>query len=166
MDGPTTITVTTAPLAVTLPKGTATVPTNYLAPMTFSTRAPAAAATASFVHVSSRGVALPFDLRNDASDTTLIYVRPSGCLWPIDARVDITLDPGLPDGFGRPLAVAATGSFMTARIASQAADGGCAPGDGGAIDGATDGAGGDDAAPEASANDAGDDAASDVQSAN
>ena len=139
LDGTSTVTLTTSPLSVTLPSGTATVPTDYLAPMTFSTRAPARGALISFVHVSAAGQALPFDLLNDTRNATRVYVKPLGCLWPVAARVDITLDAGLPDGFGRPLAAATTGSFMTARIASQPEDAGCAPGDAGATDASDDG---------------------------
>src|SRR5215471_15585820 len=103
LDGPTTVTVMTSPLTITLPSSTATVPTDYLAPIAFSTRAPAHAALMSFIHVSTGGRALSFDLVNDARDGRRVYVRPLGCLWPIDARVDVTADAGLPDGFGRTL---------------------------------------------------------------
>jgi len=186
MDGPTTITVMTTPLTLTLPSGTATVPTDYPAPIAFSTRAPARAALMSFIHVSAGGRALSFDLANDARDARRVFIKPLGCLWPVDARVDITADAGLPDGFGRALATATTGSFMTARVASQPDDAGCGPGDAGPMDasdaGAADGppgeAGGDvpidggtDDAPIDSAagdaNDAGvDDGSADGQSTN
>ena len=142
--GTTNVTVMTSPLTVTLPTGTATVPTDYLAPVAFSTRAPDHDALTSFIHVSSRGQALSFDLVNDSRDARRVYIRPLGCPWPVDSRIDVAADVGLPDGFGRPLAAATTGSFMTARIASQPADGGCGPGDAGAIDA---GDGGVDAPP-------------------
>jgi len=145
LDGTSTVTLMTSPLTVGLPSGTATVPTDYLAPVTFSTRAPAGAALTSFIHVSAGGQALPFDPQNDSRDATRLYLKPRGCPWPVDSRVDITVDPGLPDGFGRPLAATAKGSFMTARIASQPIDGGCGPGDASVMD-ANDG-GADDAGP-------------------
>ena len=142
LDGTSMVTVTTSPLTITLPSGTATVPTDYVAPIVFSTRAPDHRALTTFVHVSAAGQALPFDLLNDARDETRVNLKPLGCLWPVASRVDISLDAGLPDGFGRPLAAAAKGSFMTAKIASQPVDAGCAPGDAGAADandaGATD----------------------------
>jgi len=158
--GTTTVTVMTSPLAVTLPTSTATVPTDYLAPIAFSTRAPAHTALAGFIHVSSRGQALSFDVVDDARDARRLYIKATGCPWPVDSRIDIAADAGLPDGFGRPLAAATTGSFMTARLASQPADAGCGflgdagamdAGDGGAMDAmdATPGDGSDDVPMEA-----------------
>jgi len=142
MDGPSSITVTTAALTVTLPTSSATVPTSYLAAMAFSTRTPATAALAPFIHVhaASDGAALPFALAPDAGDSKRIYIGPAGCLggWPPDARVEITADAGLPDAFGRRLAAAAHGSFMTAHIAATPVDGGCGPGDAGSGDGGSD----------------------------
>jgi hypothetical protein len=167
MDGPTSITVMTAPLTVTLPAGTATVPTSYFIPIAFSTRAPAKDALKSFVHVSWRGAELPFDPASDATDARRLYVVPAACLggWPADARLDVTVDPGLPDGFGRLLAARATGAVMTAHIAAPPVDGGCAP-DAGAIDGAMDDGAGD--APTSDADDDGapDGEPSDAQAAN
>jgi hypothetical protein len=148
MDGPTSITVTTAALTVTLPTSSATVPTTFLAAMAFSTRAPAAAALAPFIHVhaASDGAALPFVLAPDAGNSKRIYIGPAGCLggWPPDARVEITADAGLPDAFGRPLAAAASGSFMTAHIAATPVDGGCGPGDAGPGDAGSGETGGGD----------------------
>lgn len=174
LDGATTITVMTAPLTVTLPSGTATVPTDYLAPIALSTRAPAHASLMSFIHVSARGRALSFDLVNDGHDPKRVYIKPLGCLWPIDARVDITADVGLPDGFGRTLATAATGSFMTAAVSAQPDDAGCAPGDGGAMDASPGEAGPDvpleagtaDAPIDSAAGDADDGGPADGQSTN
>jgi hypothetical protein len=139
MDGPTSITVTTAALTVTLPASSATVPTSYLAALTFSTRAPPAAAAAPFINVVHAGVALPFALAADATDPKRVYIGPAGCPggWPPDARIDLTAGAGLPDAFGRALGAAVTGRFMTAAI------GGCAPADAGAGDAAAA-----DAAPE------------------
>ena len=147
MEGPTSLTVTTAALTVTLPNTSATVPTSYLAAITFSTRAPASPALAPFINVASAGVGLPFALAPDAGDAKRIYIAPAGCPggWPPGARVDITAAAGLPDGFGRPLAAAVTGSFMTAPI------GGCTTFDAGTSDGATV-----DDASAADATDAGD----------
>jgi len=163
MDGPTTVTVMTEPLQVTLPKGTATVPTSYLATIVFSTRAPAAATLMPFIHVSWLGTPLTFDLQNNTGDVKVIYIRPLGCggAWPAGARVDVTVDAGLPDAFGRTLAAPANGLFTTANIGASAVDGGCGPADGGATDaapgdGGSDGgvdAGADDAAGDAPAND-------------
>jgi hypothetical protein len=126
MDGPTEITVTTEPLAVTLPFSTATVATNYRAPIYFSTRGPAEPALMPFVSVTSGGQVLPFVLTYDAADRHRALVL-SGCagVWPMGVRVDITVSAGAPDGFGRPLAAPVTGSFMTAPIAPLPPDGGC-----------------------------------------
>jgi hypothetical protein len=170
MDGPTTITVMTAPLQVTLPKGMATVPTSYLAPIVFSTRAPAKETLKTFVHLTANGAALSFEPAIDVSDTKRLYLAPGsdcGGTWPPNARIDIAVDVGLPDGFGRPLMTAATGLFSTAQSGPSAGDGGCAPGDAGATDApagdapidagaddASDAPAGDGGAPDAGAADA------------
>ncbi|HEY7372822.1 MAG TPA: hypothetical protein VIF57_11720 [Polyangia bacterium] len=146
MDGPTTITVMTAPLQVTLPKGTATVPTSYLAPIVFSTRAPAKETLKAFVHLSANGTALSFEPAMDVSDTKRLYLSPGadcGGIWPPNARIDIAVDVGLPDAFGRPLMTAATGLFSTAQSGPAGVDGGCAIGDAGATDAPTGDAAGD-----------------------
>jgi hypothetical protein len=150
MDGPVTIEVNTTPLAVALQTSTATVSTSYMAPILFSTRAPAGRALIPFVHVATGGATLPFDIIGDAGNAKRVYVVPAACLngWPADARIEITVDTGLPDGFGRPLAAGVQGSFMTSRIAGPPADGGCGPGDAGTTDAVSDapgGADGDDA---------------------
>jgi hypothetical protein len=69
-------------------------------------------------------------------------------------RVDVKAEAGLPDGFGRPLPAAATGGFMTSRIASPPIDGGCGPLDAGTPDGGPGDDGGADAANDASDPDA------------
>jgi hypothetical protein len=151
MDGPTSITVTTAALTVTLPNTSATVPTSYLAAITFSTRAPAGPALAPFIKVAAAGVGLSFALAPDAGDATRIYIAPAGCPggWPPGVRIDITAAAGSPDGFGRPLAAAVTGSFLTAPI------GGCSSFDAGTGDASTSDAAPGDAATDASATDTG-----------
>jgi hypothetical protein len=174
MDGPTTITVMTAPLQVTLPKGMATVPTSYLAPLVFSTRAPAKETLKTFVHLTANGKALSFEPAIDVSDTKRLYLAPGadcGGTWPPSARVDIAVDVGLPDAFGRPLMTAETGLFSTAQAAPSGADGGCGPADGGPTDapidtGADDAPAGDTPAGDvdAGAPDAG--ASDDAQSTN
>jgi len=160
LDGPNAVTIMTTPLSVSLPGGSATVPTSYLAPISLSTRAPPAEALAPFVHVSSGGTALPFRLDNDASDAKRIFIGPADCLggWPADTRVDIVVDAGLPDAFGRPLAAGAKGSFMTAHVAVPPPDGGCSPGDGGTSDGGTsDGGTNDGGTSDGGTGEAGDD---------
>ena len=128
MDGPPTVTVTTSPLTVTLPNSTATVPLSYQAALVFSTRASAASAMMPFLEVSTRGVTLPFKLVADLGDARRVYVVPA-CAdgWPTDSRIVVTAQIGLPDGFGRPLAAAVKGNFMTARIAATPVDGACGP---------------------------------------
>lgn len=138
MDGPTTLTVMTAPLTLTLPVAGAPVSTTYFAPIAFSTRAPAATGLLAFVHVKAGGAALAFALAPDGGDRRRVLIIPA-CGWPSGARVDITVDADAPDGFGRPLAAPAMGSFMVAPV-----DGGCEAPD----------AGGSDAAPDATTNDA------------
>ena len=87
---------------------------------------------------------LPFTLLNDQGDSKLVYAAPTGCRggWPPGAAIVIFADVGLPDAFGRPLAVPVTGRFTASRIAAPEVDGGCGGGDGGTTDG-----GNDDASP-------------------
>jgi hypothetical protein len=159
MDGPPTITVTTSPLTVTLPNSTATVPLSYQAALVFSTRASAVSAMMPFLEVSTRGVTLPFRLVADLGDARRAYVVPA-CAdgWPTDSRIVVTAEIGLPDGFGRPLAAAVKGNFMTARIAASPVDGACGPLDAGAED-----SGAADAPPDTPA-DLAPDGADDAQS--
>jgi hypothetical protein len=126
MDGPTEITVTTEPLAVSLPFSSATVATTYRAPIQFSTLGPSEAALMPFVSVTAGSQILPFVLTYDASDRhRLLVLSLCGGAWPMGVRVDVTVRAGAPDGFGRPLAAPVTGSFMTAPIAPPPVDGGC-----------------------------------------
>jgi len=165
MDGPTAITVNTGPFTVSLPNSTGTVPTSYRVPMAFSTRAPRDQTLKPFIHVLAGVTPLPFDLKNDNGDTTLIYIipTPTGCSgWPVNTEITIFADQGLPDAFGKPLAMPVAGRFVTSSI------GGCGGTDGGASDAATADAGSDAAntndadASEGGATDGGvDDAATD-----
>jgi hypothetical protein len=149
MSGPTEVKMTTSPLSLTLPNSTATVPVTYQAAIMFSTRAPAGSVMKPFVRVSASGTALPFDLLADVTDARKIYVVPT-CAdgWPSSMRVEIKAEMGVPDGFGRPLGAAATGSFMTSRIASLPVDGACGPLDAGSIDAGTPDAASDAGAPD------------------
>jgi hypothetical protein len=165
MSGPTAIKMTTSPLTVTLPNSTATVPVTYQAAIVFSTRAPDGPAMMPFVRVSAGGVALPFSIEEDRTDARKVYVVPT-CAdgWPSSVRVEIRAEPGLPDGFGRPLAAAATGSFMTSRLASTPIDGACGPlPDAGAPDAPDPIDAAPDSAPDAGAPDVAPDAPDDAQ---
>ena len=140
MDGPTAITVNTGPFTVSLPNGTGTVPTSYRVPMAFSTRAPRDQTLTPFIHVLAGVTPLPFDLKNDNGDTTLIYIipTPTGCSgWPAATEITIFADQGLPDAFGKPLAMPVAGRFVTSSIGS------CGGTDGGASDAAMADAGAD-----------------------
>jgi hypothetical protein len=133
MDGPTAITVNTGAFTVSLPNGSATMPPTYRVPIAFSTRAPHDQTLKPFIHVLAGVVPLPFDLKNDNGDTTLIYIipTPTGCTgWPVDTEITIFADQGLPDAFGRPMAMPVAGRFVTSSI------GGCGGVDGGASDAA------------------------------
>ena len=114
-------------------RSTATVPLSYQAAIVFSTRAPGVAAMMPFLNVSTGGVTLPFKLVADLGDARRVYMVPA-CAdgWPADARIVVTAEIGLPDGFGRPLAAAVKGNFMTSRIAATPVDGACGPLDAGA----------------------------------
>jgi hypothetical protein len=149
MDGPTTIAVDTGPFTVSLPNGRSTVPTSYRAPIAFSTRAPRDETLKPFIHVLAGVMPLPFDLKNDNGDTTLIYIvpTPTGCSgWPVDTEITIFADDGLPDAFGRPLAMPVAGRFVTSSI------GGC-----GGIDGGVDAANTSDGSASDSSTDGGPD---------
>jgi hypothetical protein len=165
MSGPGTISMTTSPLTVTLPNSTATVPVTYQAAIVFSTRAPAGPAMMPFVRVSAGGAALPFSIEADRTDARKVYVVPT-CAdgWPSSVRVEVRAEVGLPDGFGRPLAAPATGSFMTSRLAAPSIDGACGlvP-DGGAPDAAGPVDATPDIAPDAGVPDVAPDAPDDAQ---
>ena len=135
MNGPTAITVNTTPLSVALQTSTATVSTSYMAPIVFSTRAPAGRALKPFIHVAVGTAAVPFDVAGDTTNAKRVFLVPI-CTdgWPSNSRIDIIVDTGLPDGFGQPLGAGAKGSFMTSRTAGPPVDGGCGPLDAGAID--------------------------------
>ena len=154
--GPAAVTVNTTPLSVALQTSTATVSTSYMAPIVFSTRAPAGQVLKPFIHLAVGSAAVPFDVVGDTTNAKRVYVVPS-CIdgWPSNARIDITLDAGLPDGFGQPLPTGAKGSFMTSRTAGPPVDGGCGPIDAGAIDsGPTDAAANDSGTDDAASADA------------
>jgi hypothetical protein len=159
MNGPTAVTVNTSPLSVALQTSTATVSTSYMAPIVFSTRAPAGQALKPFIHVAVGSAAVPFDVVGDASNAKRVYVVTS-CIdgWPSDARIDITVDAGLPDGFGQPLATGVKGSFMTSRTAGPPVDGGCGPIEAGVNDSGTNDAS-DSGSSDAASDDGGPDAA-------
>ena len=162
MDGPTTITITTGAFTVTLPSGTFTAPTTYQIPIAFSTRAPSHEALMPFVHVLDGVTPLPFELVNDKGDSKLLYAAPIGCRggWPPGASIVVFADQGLPDAFGRPLAIPVTGRFTTSSIAASPVDGGCGTDDAGTTDGgsndvATNDGGTTDAASDLDTTDAG-----------
>jgi hypothetical protein len=130
LEGPTEISVATQPLSiVSLPTGGQTVPTGFLAPVSFSTRIDAAdrtAALAAFVHVTVAGAPLGFTLVPAAGDRMLLYVAPAACdgKWPAGVLVEVTFEVGFPDAFGRPLPTAVTGNFMTSTTGASS-DAGC-----------------------------------------
>jgi len=168
LSGTSAVTVNTTPLSVALQTSTATVSTSYMAPIVFSTRAPAGQVLKPFIHVAVGSVAVPFDVVGDTTNASRVYVVPS-CIdgWPSDAHIDITVDAGLPDGFRQPLATGVKGAFMTSRTAGPPVDGGCGPIDAGAIDsGTNDAAANDSETDDAVSSDAAsDDGAADAADA-
>ena len=106
---------------------------------------------------------MPFELVGDMGDARRVYVVPS-CLdgWPSGAQIDITVDAGLPDGFGQPLAAAASRKLhdlahrrrhrstvvavRSTRRSNDAATNDAGTNDAAPDDAALDGTGGDDAA--------------------
>lgn len=140
MIGPSAITVTTGPFSVSfvLPAGSdgsASVPTKFALPATFSNRVASAASIGPFVHVQANGAPVPVALAADANDPTVVYISPASCLggWPVGVAVDVTIAAGAPDAFGVAMAADAHTSFMASGVAIAAADGGCplSPTDGG-----------------------------------
>jgi hypothetical protein len=152
MDGPTTITVNTGSFTVSLPNATAAEATSYRVPLAFSTRAPRADALVPFIHVLAGVIPLPFQLKNDNGDSTLLYIIPAtDCgAWPASTEITIFADDGLPDAFGRPLAKPVAGRFTTSAIGGCGGpDAGASSGDGGASDvGAGDATPADGGAPD------------------
>jgi hypothetical protein len=152
MTGPAQISVATAPLSASFlfPTGTdggAAIPSNYQLPIVFSNRVGGAAAVSPFVQVTARGAALPIALAADASDPTVVYLSPAGCLagWPSGVTIDVSVGVGVTDAFGVVLAKPATTSFT----ATGAPDGGCGTPDSGMPDGGA----GDGGAPDGGARD-------------
>ena len=134
MIGPSEITVMTGPFSASfrLPAGTdgsASVPTKFALPATFSNRVASAASIESFVHVEANGGPVPVVLTADASDLTVVYLSPASCLggWPAGVAVDVTISAGAPDGFGVAMAADAHTTFMASGVAPALPDGGCPP---------------------------------------
>lgn len=115
MIGPDSITVLTDVFKVALdPAPAAIVATNYWVPLHFNSR-PGDEVTAlpPHVHVTSNGADLGFMLVPEPLDPSLIYIQPAaGAIWQSGVQVDVTVDAGLPDTFGAPLAAPLTLSFL------------------------------------------------------
>jgi hypothetical protein len=133
IDAPDGIPVAIDPLAVLpseigRPDALITVPSGYMFPVTFSNRPAGTAALLPFAHARAGDVELPIVLSLASGAPTRIYVAPAPCLgaWP-SGQIDVSFDPGLPDAFGVPTAVALlSGSFLVADGAGAGpADGGC-----------------------------------------
>jgi hypothetical protein len=163
MDGPAEVIVKTAAFAVSVGVPTsdggagAAVATNYQVPLIFSNRLPSDRGTGSaFVHVRTGDVDVPYKLLADANVLSRWYVAPADCLrdWPADATLDVTVDPGLGDAFGRTLPEGATGRFTTRAAAGVVPDAACPPPEAGASDGAAPEAGADTGADAGAAPDA------------
>lgn len=132
MIGPPEITVTTGPFSASfrLPAGSdgsASVPTKFSLPATFSNRVASVASIEPFVAVKANGMPVPVVLTADASDPTLVYLSPASCLggWPVDVAIDVTIAAGAPDAFGVAMAADAHTTFMASGVAPAAPDGGC-----------------------------------------
>jgi hypothetical protein len=113
--------------------GPPTVGATYQLPLQFSNRPADAATVAPFMHARAGGVDLPVALASDPSMPTFLYLGPAACAvaWPAGATVDVTIDAGLPDAFGVPLAAGAAATFVVGAGGTPASDGGCAPSDAG-----------------------------------
>jgi len=154
---PGRITVKTMPFAVSIVAPTFAVATNYQLPLAFSNRLPPVAASGASpaIAVTLSGGAVPYKLLADASLPSRWYLAPADCLgaWPANSTLTVTIEAGLPDAFGAPLAAGATATFATGARSGVLADASCSVADGGATsDGPPDGGGSD--APEAGPSDA------------
>ena len=143
MIGPSAITVTTGPFSASfrLPAGadgSASVPTKFSLPATFSNRVASTASIEPFVHVEANGMPVPVVLTADTSDPTVIYLSPASCLggWPGGVPIEVTIAAGAPDAFGVAMATDAHTTFMATGVTPAAGDSGCplAPADGGSTD--------------------------------
>jgi hypothetical protein len=156
---PGTIAVKTMSFAVSIVAPASAVATNYQLPLTFSNRLPpvGAAGESPAIHVTLAGAAVPYKLLADASLLSRWYVAPADCLgaWPANSTLTVSIDVGLPDAFGSPLAAGATATFATGARSGVPADASCSVADAGDIaDGPPDGGVGD-AASDGGALDAG-----------
>ena len=132
MIGPSQISVTTGPFSASFrfsagADGSASVPPNFSLRVIFSNRVASTGSVEPFVHVEANGRPLPVALAADASDLTIVYLSPAGCLggWPIGVPIDVTIAAGVPDAFGVAMASDAHTTFMAAGVAPAAPDGGC-----------------------------------------
>jgi hypothetical protein len=159
---PASIAVKTTTFSVSIQAPTGTAATTFELPLAFSNRLPPvpAAGTSPAVHVTTAGAAVPYKLLADASLGSRWFVAPADCLgaWPASSTFTVTIDAALTDAFGGPLAQSATATFATGAPSGVTRDASCALGDGGAGDGASDGATAEVGAPDAGASgDAGSD---------
>ena len=132
MIGPSEITVITGPFSASfrLPAGTdgsASLPTRFPLPATFSNRVASTASIEPFVRVEANGRPVPVVLKADASDLTVVYLLPASCLggWPVGVPIDVTIAAGAPDAFGVAMAADAHTTFMASGVAPAGPDGGC-----------------------------------------
>ena len=134
-------------------------PVNYWVSLHFNNLPAAAAVIRPYIHVTSNGA--PYDtfkLVSDPDDPTRVHLQPfvihdptltdpkpvAMTRWDEGARIDVTIDPGLPDVFGKPLVTPASASFIAC---SACADGGVA----GDASGATSDDASDDTSDDAAA---------------
>lgn len=155
MEGPATIEVRTEPFLAKLvppmvcPGGQPRpVATDFQLPLAFN-NLPVADQdrVITFMHIATADTPLPFRLVADPRNAATLLVLPGATAgvdarWPAGARVDVTVDAGLPDLFGVGLSASVSGSFITLAPGDDGANR-CPPVvDGGAVD-ALDGGIGD-----------------------
>jgi hypothetical protein len=159
---PSRIAVKTLPFAVSIAAPTFAVATNYQLPLAFSNRLPpvAASGTSPAIAVTVSGAAVPYKLLADASLLSRWYVAPADCLgaWPANSTLMVTIDAGLPDAFGAPLAAGVTATFATGARSGVTPDASCSIADAGVTsDGPADGVpdAASDTAPDVAVDDGG-----------
>jgi hypothetical protein len=112
-------------LPVIVGGGAAAVGTGTQVALAFSSQPAAVSRLLPFVHARAGGADLELELVADVRAPTLVYLTPAaqpGATpgWPPGATVEITVDAGLPDAFGVPLAAAASATFTTVGAAPDA----------------------------------------------
>ncbi|MDB4979466.1 MAG: hypothetical protein JWM82_218, partial [Myxococcales bacterium] len=159
---PSSVSIPTSRLTVSVSAPPAPVAGTYQLPFTFSNRMSLSSSASAAFHVRAGGADVPFALVADANVASRWYVVPADCLgrWPASTTFVVVVDPDLPDAFGGKLSAGATATFKTGAGGAATQDCGVAPlGDAGTEAGGAVDAGAETGTEDAAAADASGDAA-------